>query len=41
MDTLKATEAGKLISDSEFSELFDINYYLRNIDSVYKKCGLK
>jgi len=41
MDTLKETEAGKLISDSEFSELFDINYYLRNIDSVYKKCGLK
>ncbi|MBP9021942.1 MAG: adenylosuccinate lyase [Spirochaetes bacterium] len=40
MDTLKVTEAGKLISDSEFSELFDINYYLRNIDSVYKKCGL-
>ncbi|MBP8082614.1 MAG: adenylosuccinate lyase [Spirochaetes bacterium] len=39
-ETLKATEAGKLISDSEFAELFDINYYLRNIDSVYKKCGL-
>lgn len=40
-ETLAKTEAGKLVSKTEFDELFDINYYLRNVGAVYRKCGLE
>jgi len=33
-------EARKYLSEAEINESFDINYYLRNVDSIFKRLGL-
>ena len=33
-------EAKKQLSDKEINQAFDINYYLRNIETIFKRLGL-
>ena len=32
--------ARKHLNEKEINEAFDINYYLRNVDSIFKRLGL-
>jgi adenylosuccinate lyase len=34
------SEIGRWLTPKEISGCFDLGYYLRNVDKIYKKCGL-
>lgn len=39
LELLKKTEVINVLSEEEINQCFDLNYYLKNIDNIYKRLG--
>ena len=39
LELLKKTEVINVLSEEEINQCFDLHYYLKNIDNIYKRLG--